>query len=196
MKLYAQQADMYYKDRYLIAVFTVSLAAGGLCPSLSIASEPTETGAVPGLTALGSSIQDFKMIKPLADSGDAKAMALLGSLYFDGRGVEQNYNKAKVLWEKAAAAGDPVGMCALGLMLESGLAGPIERKRAVNLFENAARLGSGRAQYLMGLECLRGGVIKQDYSRAFAYLQASAKAGNGNAECLMAWMDERGLGAA
>jgi len=60
---------------------------------------------------------------PLAEQGDAKAEHGLGTLYFYGHGVPQDYTQA-VAWFREAADRNIGGQDALGLMYRDGLGLP------------------------------------------------------------------------
>jgi hypothetical protein len=50
--------------------------------------------------------QDFLKIKEKAARGDAQAQFYLGAMYYNGKGVKQDFSQAKLWLEKAAAQGD------------------------------------------------------------------------------------------
>jgi len=58
------------------------------------------------------------------EQGDAEAQDFLGTLYFKGWGVPQDYAKARQWWEKAAAQGRASAQNDLGLLYANGLGGP------------------------------------------------------------------------
>ncbi len=59
-------------------------------------------------------------VRTLAEQGDAEAQFALGSMYRDGRGVEQNYAEALLWWRKAAEFGLVDAQYALGNMYAGG----------------------------------------------------------------------------
>ncbi len=56
-----------------------------------------------------------------AEQGDAKAQVTLGFLYEKGRGVRQDYHKAREWYEKAAVQGLPEAQLNLGILYDQGL---------------------------------------------------------------------------
>ena len=54
----------------------------------------------------------------LAQRGDARAQAILGFMYANGRGVPQSYDTAVDWYVRSAEQGDPTGQYLLGLMYE------------------------------------------------------------------------------
>jgi hypothetical protein len=62
----------------------------------------------------------FRLWRPLAEQGDARAQAALGRMYNTGEGVAQNRLQAASWYRKAADQGDFGGQLSLGLMYEHG----------------------------------------------------------------------------
>ena len=56
----------------------------------------------------------------LAQRGDARAQAILGFMYANGRGVPQSYDVAVDWYLQSAEQGDPTGQYLLGLMYDKG----------------------------------------------------------------------------
>ena len=84
--------------------------------------------------------------KLAADSGSSRAQLEMGNRYYDGRGVEINFQQADVYWEAAAKQGVPEAQYNLGLLLDGSLAGApsmttYEPERAGYWLEQAARNG-------------------------------------------------------
>ena len=48
----------------------------------------------------------YKLLLPLAEQGNAKAQSKLGDMYFQGKGVHQDYVLAHMWFNLAAASGD------------------------------------------------------------------------------------------
>ncbi len=66
-------------------------------------------------------------LKPLAEQGDADAQFNLGSLYYQGRGVPQNYSEALAWMRKAAEAGHLFAQVTLGSIYSEGVQGMIQK---------------------------------------------------------------------
>ena len=63
-------------------------------------------------------VHAFKMLKPLAQKGNADAQYALGYMYYYGKGVPKDYQLA-VKWMRAAASqGQPLAQQALGQLQE------------------------------------------------------------------------------
>jgi TPR repeat protein len=72
-------------------------------------------------------------------------MFMLGYLYFYGRGVAENYSRAKYWYEKAAENGDNNAMTTLAFLYEWGLSVPKDYAQAKYWYERAAKNGSKKA---------------------------------------------------
>lgn len=72
----------------------------------------------------------LKLLRPLAERGDAKAQAAFGWLYKKGNGVRQDYKEAIKWYRLSAAQGDPMGFAELGNAYEEGHGVPQDNVRA------------------------------------------------------------------
>jgi uncharacterized protein len=70
--------------------------------------------------ARGDYATTFRLIRPLADHGDASAQYRLGAMYAQGQGVTQDYVFAMIWYRKAADQGYADAQYALGLMYSNG----------------------------------------------------------------------------
>jgi uncharacterized protein len=68
----------------------------------------------------GDYIRAARELSPLAQRGNARALALLGFLYEHGFGAPQAYDAAADLYCQAAIQGDPFAQAMLGLMYDKG----------------------------------------------------------------------------
>jgi TPR repeat protein len=92
----------------------------------------------------------FERAEREASNGDAEAMARLGWLYRDGKGVPQNHTKAQAWYEKSAAAGNTNAMVSLGVMFHNGLIGARDYVKARAWFDRAASAGNANAMDWIG----------------------------------------------
>lgn len=178
-----------FRDLSLVIALTF-----GFCALPAFADEAKELVKAKNFIDFKYYAEAERILKPLADGGNAKAAGMLGNLYLRAPGVSRDYYKARQFLEEASAAGDPAAMLDLSYFSDEGLAGPVDMKRAAFLLEKSADKGYGDAQYLTGLVSIWGYNTKQDFERAIKYLEAGVKNGNGNAECLLAFLYEIGLG--
>jgi hypothetical protein len=70
----------------------------------------------------------------------------LGSLYFFGHGVAQDYGQARQWFEKAAAAGNADAMFNLGFMYEHGQGVALDSIQARQWYVKAAAGGNASAK--------------------------------------------------
>ena len=65
-----------------------------------------------------------RLLRPLAEQGDAEAQYNLGVMYDQGYGVPQDYAEAMKWYRKAAEQGDAEAQHSLGYMYRNGLGVP------------------------------------------------------------------------
>ncbi len=73
-------------------------------------------------------------------------MINLGTLYYNGHGVAQDYQKALQWYQRAADAGSAVGMYSLGYMYEIGHGVTQDYQQARQWYQKAVAAGSGAAK--------------------------------------------------
>src|SRR3990170_2456211 len=95
----------------LILLFHISMAASGFGGQFEDDTAAYERGDY--ATA-------FRLMKPLAGKGDAKAQHNLGVMYDKGQGVPQNYTEAVKWYRRAAEQGLPEAQFNLGSMYYNG----------------------------------------------------------------------------
>lgn len=109
-----------------------------------------------------------------AQSGIAEAQVRLAALYAEGRGVDQDDDKALAWLVKAAEQQDDEAQFVLGLHHEEE-AGDVVA--AVAWYEKAARQGNTDAQYRLGMLLLGDAGIRRDPVGAWAWLSLAADGG-------------------
>ena len=83
----------------------------------------------------------LRLIRPLAQDGNASAQALLGLMYALGQGVQQDYAAALGWYRKAADQGLASAQCDLGTMYERGLGVNQDYAAALTWYRKAAEQG-------------------------------------------------------
>lgn len=63
---------------------------------------------------------DSQKIKNKADRGDVCAQCNLGRMYFEGKGIQQDYKQAMYWFNKAAEQGNAIAQNNLGVMYYKG----------------------------------------------------------------------------
>lgn len=78
-----------------------SLPAAAITPAEAVAAEIALREAL----KLGDYAKIYWIIKPQAKNGDPSAQYLLGRLYMNGKGVEQDYSQASYWFQQSAMQG-------------------------------------------------------------------------------------------
>ena len=149
----------------LILLFHISMAASGFGGQFEDATAAYERGDY--ATA-------FRLMKPLAGKGDAKAQHNLGVMYDYGRGVPQDYTKALKWYRMAAEHGIPEAQHNLGLMYQKAQGVPQNYTEAVKWYRRAAEQGLPEAQFNLGSMYYNGQGVPQDYILAHMWLNLAA----------------------
>ncbi len=129
-----------------------------------------------------------------ADKGDASAQYKLGVMYYNGRGVEQDYLKAVEFYQKAADQGHLNALSSLGIMYDKGIGVERDYSKAAKLYQKAADQGDITAQYILGFIYYNGRGVEQDYLKAVEFYQKAADQGDTSAQYNLGNMYARGEG--
>ena len=131
----------------LISAWSVAIVVS-LSFAASVAAGPLEDG----VAAYGHS--DFatalRLLRPLAEQGDATAQTGLGLMYENGQGVPQDYAEAVKWYRKAADQGFAGGQNSLGTAYAEGHGVPQDYAEAVKWYQKAADQGDVGARYNLG----------------------------------------------
>jgi hypothetical protein len=101
---------------------TTRLAVMALAAGIAAASPATAGRLREGWAAFarGDYVRTARLLAPMAQRGNPRAMAMLGYMYENGFGVPQSYDTAVELYTGSAEGGDPTGQHLLGLMYDKG----------------------------------------------------------------------------
>ena len=116
----------------------------------------------------------FRLMKPLAEKGDAKAQHNLGVMYDYGRGIPQDQTKAWYWYRRAAEQGFPEAQHNLGLMYYQGQGVPQDYREAARWYRRAAEQGMADSQVNLGLMYYYGQGVSRDYIMAHMWLDLAA----------------------
>ena len=127
-----------------------------------------------------------KLFSPLVAKGDPVAQLKLGTLYYAGKGVQENEKMAVDLFIKSANQGNTEAMFQLGNAFTFGSQTPslvadpdIE---AARWYFKAASAGSADAQYSLGLMFMAGKGVEKDQNEAAHWMKLAAKNGHKEAQ--------------
>lgn len=145
---------------------------------------------IPEMPEAKSLAQAVEWYQAASTQGVAAAQTNLGLMFAQGRGVKQNYDEARKLWEQAAVSGHPMAQFNLGLLYLQGLAGTPDERKASQYFLQAARQNVPDAQYALGTMYLAGRGVTKDRDEAVAWLQKAAVAGHQRAILALSDLDK------
>jgi clan AA aspartic protease (TIGR02281 family) len=129
----------------------------------------------------GDYATEYRLLRPLADQGNAAAEYGLGFMYAHGYGVPQDYTEAAKWYRLAADQGDMRAQNSLGQMFRLGKGVPQNDGEAFKWFRFAAELGEPLAQYNIGVMYHDGQGVSQNFAEAWKWWDKAAKQGNVNA---------------
>jgi TPR repeat protein len=116
----------------------------------------------------------LRIVRPLADQGNAEAQNHLGIMYERGHGVPQDYAEALNWYRKAADQGNAVAEFNLGGMYQNGKGVTENYVEAERWYRRAADQGLAGGQLLIGTMYEIGMVVPKDVVRAYMWLNLSA----------------------
>ena len=165
----------------LVSSFAATVAAGALHEA---------TGAIKRhdyATAL-------RILRPLADRGDAGAQGILGIMYANGQGVPKNDAQAMKWFRKAADQGNATAQGVVGHKYLEGQGVPQDYAEAAKWFRKAADQGEAAAQEVIGVMYLKGQGVSQDDTAAVKWFRLAANQGFSEAQYNLGVMYTNGRG--
>jgi TPR repeat protein len=145
-----------------------------LARSIGVVSMPPNTDAAQAAFQKAEYAEAMRLARPLAEAGDPRAEALLGQMYYRGRGVAQDEREAATWFRRAADQGDTTAQFFLGGMYSEGRGVPQDFAEAAKWYERAADQGDGQAQYNLGVAYARGEGVTQNLVKAHVWFNLSA----------------------
>jgi TPR repeat protein len=120
----------------------------------------------------------LKEWRPLAEAGDALAQYFLGSSYYHGQGVVQDYEEAARWLTLAAEQGFAPAQYFLGRMYRQGQGVAQDYEEAARWLTLAAEQGVAPAQSNLGVMYGQGLGVPQDYAKAYMWINLAAAQGD------------------
>jgi TPR repeat protein len=127
-------------------------------------------------------VSAMRLLRPLAERGDAAAENALGSLYLHGWGGERDVQKAIGWFRKAAGRGLPAAQYSVGAMYADGHGVEKNFAEAAQWFRRAAEQGMAQAQIALGTLYGRGDGVPRDAAEAMRWYRAAAQQGQPDAQ--------------
>ena len=124
----------------------------------------------------------LRVLRPLAEQGDARAQNRLGYMYKYGRGVTKSPAEAVKWFRKAAEQGDADAQYALGSMYHRGEGVGKDYAEAMKWFRKVAEQGDATAQYALGFMYANGDGVPKDHSEAVKWFRKAAEQGYATAQ--------------
>lgn len=139
-------------------------------------------------------IQAAQTAMQKAGQGDAEAQYILGIMYEDGSGVEQNRAKAFLWYEKSALQGYKDAQSTLAWMYDIGNGAPQDYYKAAQWYKKAAMQGDPESQNRLAYLHQIGLGVEQDYSQALFWCKKAANQNYAKAQLQLATMYGLGRG--
>lgn len=135
--------------------------------------------------------QGFQIIRNLAEENDhAEAYSVMGICYLSGFAVENDHDKAKQSFEKAAELGSAAGNYFLAICYQSGIGCDADSLTGDAYLQKAIDMDYAPATYHRGTLLSEQGKEKE----AFEYYQKAAEQGNENAMLQVGLCYQQGAG--
>lgn len=119
----------------------------------------------------------LRLLRPVADQGDASAQYFLGLMYQRGNGVPQDYTAAVKWYRKAADQGYALAQNNLGFLYVNGTGVPQNYAEALKWYRPAADQGLALAQYNLGIMYENGDGVPVDHVSAYMWFSLAAAQG-------------------
>jgi TPR repeat protein len=124
-----------------------------------------------------------KLLQPLVEQRNTKAMSMMGKMRLAGQGVVKDEGAAAALFRSGADAGDPEAMYLLGRQMYAGNGLPKDETGAVAMYLKSAELGNAEGQLWYAMSLYRGhGGLTQDKAAALPWFRRAAEQGQAGAQ--------------
>ena len=147
---------------------------GDVFPVLGVVSGSSGIDAGEDAYAKGRYPLALRLMQPLAEQGDARAQAVMGLMYYHGRGVKQDDVEAAKWFRLAADQDEPRAQFNLGVMHAEGQGVPQDYVEAIKWYRLAAEQGEARAQFNLGVSYAEGQGTDQNYILAYMWFNLAA----------------------
>ena len=163
------------------------LAALMAIAPLANAQEDYDAGKRAYLTA--DYAEALRIWQPLADDGNKFAQFSLGSLYFEGAGVEKSYTESASWFQAAAEQGYAPAQFNLGNAYKHGNGVEQDDPKAAEWWRKAAEQDFAPAQFNLGTQYYFGRGVPKDEEIAIRWYRRAAENGHAQAQRLFSMTD-------
>lgn len=175
----------------LIAIFLTA------CGSSAFGQDRTENILNEAWTAynIGNYKKTRELVENLAGNGNPRAQVIMGRLYENGLGVQQDMAVAAQWFQLAAEQNYPEAQILLAYCYEIGAGVPKNPQEVMNLFTRAAEAGNAEAQFNLAVNYSQGlyGAPKNE-AESFRWASLAAQQGYAQAERFLGACYEYGFG--
>ena len=124
----------------------------------------------------------------------AEENLITGELYYLGNGVEKDYKKAKIYFEKSAENENENAEGYLGLFYEKGYGGEKDIDKALYWYKKSALKGNLFSQYSLGYIYYEGRELERNLSYSFKWYKEAAEGGFAPAQYALSYLYKNGEG--
>ena len=128
------------------------------------------------------STTEIELLRNAAENGEIAAQFQLGTAYYTGQGVPQDFQEAIKWYRKVAKKGFAAAQHNVGVAYSQGKGVPQNHKEAALWYRKAAKQGDSRSQNNLGSMYRIGKGVRQDYSEAVRWYRKAAEQGNAIAQ--------------
>ncbi len=121
-----------------------------------------------------------------AYSANGEAAAIIADLYFYGKGVKQDKNKAFFWYKKSADAKFAIGMTQYAMMLLENASKLDDISKVVEIFEAACSMKAYKACHNLGGMFATGNGVEKDLDKALKYGKIAADSGDVSSQMMVA----------
>ena len=133
--------------------------------------------------------QALPSLMEAAKRGHPRAQALIGAMYWNGRGVPKDLQQSAYWYTKAAAQGHRAAQYNLAGLYEMGAGGlPKDMVKSAQLLEASARQDYPEAQFALGVDYEFGEGVARSRRTAIDWLDQAANHGSDDARMLTRWL--------
>ncbi|MDE5831487.1 MAG: sel1 repeat family protein [Desulfovibrio sp.] len=179
-----------------LVLIIVSLVISA-CSSRAFAADNTTRILNEAWTAynIGNYKKTRQLVERLAADGNPRAQVIMGRLFENGLGVEQDMAVAAQWFQLAAEQNYPEAQVLLAYCYEIGAGVPKNPQEVMNLFGRAAEAGNAEAQFNLAINFGQGlyGAPKNEVE-SFRWAQLAANQGYAQAERYLGACYEYGFG--
>ncbi len=137
----------------------------------------------------GDYAEALRIWQPLVDAGNKFAQFSLGSLYFEGAGVEKDYTESARLFQLAAEQGYAPAEFNLGNAYKHGNGVAQDDLEAAEWWRKAAEQEFAPAQFNLGTQYYFGRGVSKDEETAIRWYRRAAENGHAQAQRLFSMTD-------